>query len=90
MACCGKKRTEATRESRVRRQAEASPNGGSGPRPVRNPVPTFQYVGKTGLTVRGPRSGKHYRFDRPGAVVAVDPVDSRALTAVTLLKQVRG
>jgi len=45
-------------------------------------VPSFQYLGKTGLTVMGPRSGKSYRFDRPGAVVAVDPVDSRALAAV--------
>jgi hypothetical protein len=90
MACCGKKRAEATRESRVRRQAESGPSAGSAPRPVRSSVPSFQYLGKTGLTVMGPRSGKSYRFDRPGAVVAVDPVDSRALAAVTMLKRMRG
>jgi len=49
----------------------------------------FQYLGQTGLTLIGPRTGKRYRFDGPGAVVAVDPKDQRALAGVTLLRQVR-
>ncbi|MDX1546155.1 MAG: hypothetical protein R3247_04170, partial [Rhodothermales bacterium] len=48
----------------------------------------FQYLGHTGLTVRGPRSGWTYRFDGPGAIVAVDPRDRRALAAIARLRQV--
>jgi hypothetical protein len=49
----------------------------------------FQYLGKRGLTVMGPKTRKVYRFDSPGAVVAVDPKDRRALSAVSALRQVR-
>ena len=49
----------------------------------------FQYLGKTRLTLIGPNTGKGYRFDGPGAVVAVDPRDRRALASVSVLRQVR-
>ena len=49
----------------------------------------FQYIGTKGLTVRGLMSGKHYRFDRPGAVVAIDARDIHELADVPLLKRVR-
>jgi hypothetical protein len=45
-------------------------------------------VGKTGLTVVGPRTHKRYRFDHTGAVVAVDRRDGRALAAVSVLMPV--
>ena len=48
----------------------------------------FQYIGKTGLTVMGPRTRKRYRFDNPGAVVVVDPRDKHALAAVPALREV--
>ena len=48
----------------------------------------FQYLGKTKLTLIGPRTGRRYRFDCPGAVVAVDSRDGHALTAVSVLRQV--
>lgn len=48
----------------------------------------FQYLGATALTARGPKSGRTYRFAHPGAVVAVDPRDLAALTAVPGLRQV--
>ena len=48
----------------------------------------FQYLGKTGLTVIGPRTRKSYRFDHPGAVVAVDPRDMRSLATVSVLRRV--
>ena len=89
MPCCGKKRKEATRDSQARRKAESAPGTGSVSRPAHNSVPSFQYLGKTRVTVIGPRSGKQYYFDRPGAIVTVDPVDSRALTAVTVLRKVK-
>ncbi|MFN8490977.1 MAG: hypothetical protein U0350_25510 [Caldilineaceae bacterium] len=49
----------------------------------------FQYVGATGLTLKGPLSGKRYRFDSPGALVLIDPRDKRALAGVSVLRQVR-
>jgi hypothetical protein len=48
----------------------------------------FQYLGKTGLTVIGPKTRQQYRFDRHGAIVAVDPRDESALAAVSVLRQV--
>lgn len=48
----------------------------------------FRYTGKTALTAYGPISGRSYRFERTGAVVAVDPRDRRSLAAVPSLIQV--
>lgn len=50
------------------------------------PKPVFEYLGATALTVIGPASGLRYRFDRPGAALAVDPRDRAALEAVPLLR----
>jgi len=49
----------------------------------------FEYVGKTGLTVVGPITGSRYRFDGPGAIVAVDGRDASPVAAVPNLRQVR-
>jgi hypothetical protein len=49
---------------------------------------SFVYVGTTGLTVRGPVSGREYRFDRPGARVEVDPGDRILLASLRQLRQV--
>jgi len=48
----------------------------------------FQYMGATALTVEGPVTGRRYRFGAPGAVVAVDLLDRRALAAVPQLREV--
>lgn len=58
------------------------------PRPEHDSPTHFQYLGQTGLTVLGPSTRKRYRFASPGAVVAVDPKDKRALDAVPTLRQV--
>jgi len=49
----------------------------------------FQYIGRTGLTVIGRETRIRYRFDNPGAVVAVDKRDQLALSFVPNLRQVR-
>ena len=49
----------------------------------------FQYLGQRGLTVQAPRTGRSYRFDRPGAIVPVDPRDMQSLAKVPQLRQVR-
>jgi hypothetical protein len=49
----------------------------------------FEYTGATGLTVRGPISGRNYRFNGPGEHVAVDSRDAPSMMAVPRLKPVR-
>ncbi len=89
MPCCGKKRAQARQTQPARRMPETAGRTAAQHRPERNSSVFFQYLGRTGLTVIGPRTRKRYRFDNPGAVVAVDPRDQRALRAVTILRQVR-
>lgn len=48
----------------------------------------FEYVGKTGLTVLGPISGKRYRFNETGSRQEVDARDLPALFAVPNLRRV--
>jgi hypothetical protein len=47
----------------------------------------FKYLGQTGMTVIGPRTGKRYRFDGPGATVEVDLRDRLSLAALPRLRQ---
>jgi hypothetical protein len=55
---------------------------------MRPPAATFEYVGRTGLTVTGAVTGRVYRFDQPGARIGVDPRDRASMAAVPVLKQV--
>jgi hypothetical protein len=48
---------------------------------------TFEYVGRTRLTVKGPVTGRPYHFDRPGSKVQVDARDAASLAAVPMLRQ---
>jgi hypothetical protein len=89
MSCCGKKRAQARRTPQTQRGPTPTEKSASQPRPERDSTPYFQYIGNTGLTVMGPRTRKRYRFDSPGAVVAADPRDQRALSAVSILRLVR-
>jgi len=47
----------------------------------------FEYMGKTGMTVTGPVTGKRYRFEGSGSRVEVDLRDRRPLAAVPQLRQ---
>jgi hypothetical protein len=47
----------------------------------------FEYLGPTALTVRGPISGRTYRFAKRGVLVSVDERDVRFLLAVPNLRQ---
>jgi len=89
MPCCGKKRKQASQETQTLRTPEPPERAIPQAKLARDAAPGFQYLGKTALTVIGPRTGRHYRFDRPGAVITVDPMDRRALAAVSVLRQVR-
>ncbi len=86
--CCGKKRAQARKNTQTQQVTKAEEKTAPKPKPKSDSPTYFQYLGQTRLTVMGPRTRKRYRFDQPGAVVAVDPRDRRAMTAVSILRQV--
>ena len=77
MGCCGKSRTVASPQP-----AQAEPK----PAPPREA--SFQYIGASVLTVRGPMSKRFYRFDAPGSIIAVDTRDAPSLAQVPMLRRV--
>ena len=89
MSCCGR---GARTPGGIARDSPGKPAGrrrADGPS-RRFPAVRFQYVGTSVLTAYGPVSGRSYRFNTPGAVVAVDPRDQRSLEAVPKLRRVVG
>lgn len=81
MPCCGSKR-------QLLSQTLNPPKSKSLSQPVgRHFEVTFEYVGNTALTAVGPVSGRHYRFERAGARVTVDPRDRPGLATIPHLRQ---
>lgn len=80
MGCCGKLRQSL---GSVQRPAQTG-----GPAPRRRLKVVFTYTGSTGMTVRGPVSGRRYRFEHPGVRLVVDPRDRPGLVRVPNLRQV--
>ena len=74
--CCGKHRQQI--------------NTPAPPRPAApTPGVPFEYQGATALTLVSPLTSRKYRFERPGAQIAVDPRDVPWLTFVPQLKRAR-
>lgn len=82
MSCCGKQRLQVVAGAKARPRPELVPNS---PRPTNV---FFQYVGRTGLTALGAVTGTQYRFDSPGAVIAVDFRDQASLRMIPQLRLV--
>jgi hypothetical protein len=89
MTCCGKKRAQARQTTQASRVLERGEQTSVQHQPERAAPVYFQYTGKTKLTVIGRETRRRYRFDSPGAVVAVDLRDRRSLAAVPTLRYVR-
>lgn len=87
--CCGKGRRQFRASAQAQPAAESQATGNYR-EPRRYSQAYFQYLGRRGIIVQGPVSGRRYRFDGHGIVTAVDPRDQRALATVRLLRQVRG
>ena len=88
--CCGHQRASY----RSNRSSGRSPDPSANRRaPLRQPPPwsdRYRYVGATALSVRGPISGRLYRFESPGAVLVVDRRDARSLAGVPGLQPAGG
>jgi hypothetical protein len=82
MACCGSGRARIVGAGTALPRTELPASG------ARRYSVQFEYVGRTALTAIGPVSGKRYRFEKPGAVVTVDPRDRPGLAAVPALRGV--
>jgi hypothetical protein len=83
MSCCGRQGAQFQGTGQV-------PPRGTGRQRQGLPRPEvrFEYVGTTGLTVKGPVTGKRYRFDNPGSRLLVDPRDAPSMAAVPHLRRV--
>jgi hypothetical protein len=87
MTCCGKKRAQWPSTLRNETGGGVSRVSSS---PV-NPPPGmvyFKYMGRSGVTVLGPTSGRTYQFFGLGAIAAVDPRDAPAVGSVPHLVRV--
>ncbi len=87
--CCGRSRTQYRGRGPNLPPPRLAPLGvGSQPPTTRSPSMTFEYIGRTGLTVVGPVTGRQYRFDRTGARVEVDSRDRPSIAVIPLLRQI--
>lgn len=83
MSCCGQAR-QRLRGADSNRPTPGHPTSGT-----QSPsLIYFEYIGKTGLTVTGPITGKRYRFAKTGAKVAVDSNDAPSLAVIPNLRQI--
>lgn len=89
MACCGKQREQVGATNPIRPALSAGTSASQRAPVSRQFVVCFEYMGRTGLTVVGPVSGRRYRFDGPGARLVVDPRDQVSLAAVPNLRRTR-
>lgn len=89
MSCCGKKREQIKSTTPRPRVSLNRPIAISPASTDNEGVIEYEYIGRTGLNLIGPVTGKFYRFDRPGARLAVDPRDKPGLINVPLLRPVR-
>ena len=84
--CCGGKRAALRYETiSARRSISAMPKG----RGILPPDAIFEYVGLTTLTVKGPVSGRTYRFDKPGTQITVDGRDAYGLSTIPVVKLIK-
>jgi len=93
--CCNKQRQQyQALIERDNQNLYGTPSSSGAHSPAMNSMPArltavyFEYTGKTGLTIVSPASGKHYRFDRPGARLEVDPGDTSWMAFVPNVKRV--
>ncbi len=82
MSCCGRARAPAEPQP-VRREATFA-----APQPLQAAV-SFEYTGATRLVADGPVTRQRYRFEQPGARVAVDARDAASFAAVPNLRRIR-
>ena len=85
MGCCGQRRRQLRQRAQRAQIQTQNPSVVEtfSPEPGPYPFAYFQFLGaRGGVTVVGRISGKRYRFDSYGEVVAVDPRDTPSLVVL--------
>ena len=85
MSCCGRNRSAPT----VAHSDYSQPAMQAGPNAPASTI-DFEYKGQTALQVTGPVTGRSYRFDKPGARIAVSRHDAASLLHIPNLAPVLG
>jgi hypothetical protein len=91
MSCCGKSRAQFRAAAAFQPGVESKPAPGINARPIdiqQVGTVTFEYTGRTRLTVIGPVTRARYDFVGHGARVHVDRRDSNAIAGVAALRRV--
>jgi len=85
MCNCGKKRSEYSQ------QARAGSTGTQRKTAVKNSTgySSFEYTGKTALTIIGNVTGTKYRFTSPGNTQNIDHLDTPGMMSVPVLRKVQ-
>jgi len=86
--CCGKAREQLQQKLLGLRPPNPVAAGIQQARPAGNGARSFEYVGRTSMTVVGGSTGRRYRFERPGARVSIDPRDRPSVASIRALRQV--
>ena len=89
MPCCGNQRATIQTPARTNYSSGTANKNHDEPRRVLRDRVFFKYLGQTGMTVIGPKSGKRYRFDAAGSIVEVDLRDRPGLAGLSKLREVR-
>jgi hypothetical protein len=82
MCNCGNKRTAYTQQAGATKPVVSNTTTN-----VMNA--SFEYVGKTALTVIGNVTGKNYRFSYPGDKQLIDMPDIQGMLTVPVLKKLK-
>jgi hypothetical protein len=90
MSCCGRGNPTPGSSYPASRPATVASGASARVRPISYSQVYFEYFGPTALTAVGRATGKHYRFDRPGARIPVDPSDEASVAQVPNLRVVLG
>jgi hypothetical protein len=83
MTCCGKKRAQYQPKTVIQKKTEPAETIGHHWAREEGEV-YLKYTGKTRLTAVGLQTGNRYRFNAPGAIVAVDGRDLPSLGYIRL------
>ena len=84
MCNCGKRRTEYSQQTHAGNvNTQKRP-----PDPTPASYASFEYIGKTALTIVGNVSGNRYRFSYPGKRQNIDSRDMPGIMAIPVLKKV--
>ena len=83
MCNCGKKRMESQQSH------SATVNTRSGNHVQTPAFASFEYTGKTALSVTGKVTGIQYRFNSPGSRQNIDTRDATGLMSIPVLRKLR-